>query len=603
MNTSEAWQKFSFCEFLQPADGWRAKDAVLSTYSFDLSVVALALLALSGCELDNTKRGSRVELVKALDALRGKVRVIAQQARGTIPNTQLYVLKLLDRFVKTVELDESEGSWHPKVALCRYARLDDDSDQQWRLWVGSRNLVRAMNWEAGLGLISRGDGKGQTVEGLARLGRELAARANLKALDPIQVESELGGLTWDCPAGTKVQELALYGPDFKSGFPLKVQDARSVILMSPFLSRTFVRAASKWGKPEADRTLVSTEFELQRLWTSNNKIFDGFRRLLTQPMPDLPGENAELLQEQNTVESELLDGEESAPGGLHAKVFYAASGTQRHLVLGSANATSRAWDGSNYEAVAALIPSRAAVEGLEEFIEQCAPWNSNLPSVDLDEDEVALEMVRRSLSNWTLKQRASGSEVEITAVVPPPVQDKFKLEIALMNGAWNLWPKAMTSVRLKGAFKDRSEFVQFRLSVNDKMSRWLQTTLCEPPPDDERDRAVIARYLDPRTFLLWLRSILANEPKEGGGDWDGKDIVYEPTKPTESHKDLSMIPTVEEILRSWARDPSTFKMADEKVSQYLNAFRDRAIELNDANLNGLLEEFRANWDTLASELR
>lgn len=603
MTTGEAWQKFSFSEFLKPADGWRTKDAVFSTYSFDLSVVALALLALTGCELDYGKKGSRVELVKALDALRGKVRVVAQQARGTIPNAQLYVLKLLDRFVKTIELDESEGSWHPKVALCRYARLDDDSDQQWRLWVGSRNLVRAMNWEAGLGLISRGDGKGQTVEGLASLGRELTVRANLKALDPIQVESELGGLTWDCPAGTKVQKLALYGPGFKSGFPLKVQDARSVIVMSPFLSRTFVRAASKWGKPEADRTLVSTGFELQRLWTSNNKIFDGFRRLLTQPMPDLPGECAELLQEQNTVEAELLDGEESAPGGLHAKVFYAASGTQRQLVLGSANATSRAWDGSNYEAVAALIPSGAAVEGLEEFIEQCAPWSSNLPSVDIDEDEVALEMVRRSLGNWTLKQRASESEVEITAVVPPPVQDKFKLEIALMNGAWNLWPKAMTSVRLKGAFKDRSEFVQLRLSVNDKMSRWLQTTLCEPPPDDERDRAVIARYLDPRTFLLWLRSILANEPKEGGGDWDGKDIVYEPTKPTESHKDLSMVPTVEEILRSWARDPSTFKMADEKVSQYLNAFRDRAIELNDVNLNGLLEEFRATWDTLASELR
>ena len=70
-----------------------------------------------------------------------------------------------------------------------------------------------------------------------------------------------------------------------------------------------------------------------------------------------------------------------------------------------------------------------------------------------------------------------------------------------------------------------------------------------------------------------------------------------------SHKDLSMVPNVEEILRSWARDPSTFKMADEKVSQYLNAFRDRAIELNDVNLNGLLEEFRATWDMLASELR
>jgi hypothetical protein len=131
----------------------------------------------------------------------------------------------------------------------------------------------------------------------------------------------------------------------------------------------------------------------------------------------------------------------------------------------------------------------------------------------------------------------------------------------------------------------------------------LQTAPCEPPPDDERDRAVIARYLDPRTFLIWLRSILADDPKAGGGDWDAKDIAYGPTTRNESLSDLTMAPTLEEILRAWARDPSTFKAADEKVSQYLSAFRDRALEVNDPEAIVLLEKFRETWDRLASEFR
>src|SRR5436190_1251568 len=81
--------------------------AILSTYSADLIVMVTSLLALGGCDLENRKKGSRVELVKAIEALRGRVRVLAQAGRVAIPNTPVPILKLLDKFLTTVVTDES----------------------------------------------------------------------------------------------------------------------------------------------------------------------------------------------------------------------------------------------------------------------------------------------------------------------------------------------------------------------------------------------------------------------------------------------------------------------------------------------------------------
>src|SRR5215813_12083594 len=117
---NEAWPSFSFTDLLRPPEEWRAEHAILSTYSADLAVIVTVLLALTGCDLDNRRTGSRVELVRAIEALRGKVCVLAQAGRVAIPHTSRPILKLLDKFVRTVETDENVSSWHPKAALVRY---------------------------------------------------------------------------------------------------------------------------------------------------------------------------------------------------------------------------------------------------------------------------------------------------------------------------------------------------------------------------------------------------------------------------------------------------------------------------------------------------
>src|SRR5712672_4328 len=82
----EGWPTFSYTDLLRPPDGWQAEHAILTTYSADLVVIVTALLALTGCDLDYRRTGSRVELVKAIEALRGRVCVVAQAGRVANPN-------------------------------------------------------------------------------------------------------------------------------------------------------------------------------------------------------------------------------------------------------------------------------------------------------------------------------------------------------------------------------------------------------------------------------------------------------------------------------------------------------------------------------------
>src|SRR6266566_10041305 len=94
----EGWPKFSFTELLKPPDGWRTDHAILCTYSADLVVIVTSLLALSGCDLEG-RTPSRVELVRAIEELRGRVRVLAQERRVSTPGAPVPILRLLDRFL------------------------------------------------------------------------------------------------------------------------------------------------------------------------------------------------------------------------------------------------------------------------------------------------------------------------------------------------------------------------------------------------------------------------------------------------------------------------------------------------------------------------
>jgi hypothetical protein len=606
---NNSWPSFSFTDLLRPPDGWRTEHAILTTYSADLVVIITALLALTGCDLDHRRTGSRVELVKAIDALRGRVRFLTQKGRVTVPNVRQPILKLLDKFLLTVETDEGVSSWHPKLALVCHQNIADESDRQWRVWLGSRNLTRAINWEAGLILVSRADGRGRQVTGLAEVASHMAGRASLSTLPATEIAAQFATLTWECPPGSEVQNVKLLGPQSGKGFPKPPADAERVIIVSPFLDGKTVRAVAGWGNAKTRRTLVSTTPALQHLQQKNEAVFSGYENLLVLPLPDLPGVGAELLDEAAPDTAETAESEEAPPAGLHAKLFFAAKGKHRQLWLGSANATERGWKGRNFEAVSELTITRESAEAIEEFVARCELFTPNAVTPGDDEDEEALEYARKLICNrWSLRQQFGEDEVDIVASSIPPIEGvTIRLEVAVLGGAWHVWPLDKSSMLVSGVRRrQRSNFLQLRLSRGDKMCAWLYVSPCEPPPDEERDRALIAEYLGPHTFLVWLRSVLADRPANAaGGDWD-EDPPGPPGDGTSNGRGvpaLDLVPTLEEILKAWARDPSAFVSADEKVRSYFHEIERHARENGAAADVEMLEGFRRTWETLAAELR
>lgn len=602
------WPWMSFSEVLRPEPGWQVDHAVLTTYSTDLVVLVTALISLSGSNLDQRTKGSRVELVRAMEVLRGRVRVLAQAGRISLPGVPRTILGVLDQFLVEVPANEVTHSWHPKAALIRYTAVGRPDDVQWRLWIGSRNLTRAMNWEAGLVIISQTKGHGRKIEGISELGRELATRAHLDGFAAAAVAQELARLTWECPSGAEVRSLRLLGPELDRGLPSALPDATEVCLVSPFLDLATVKAVAKWGGKGVRRTILSTPAAINAVAARDSAAFDGlFHEVLRCSAPETLTVGCEPLADGPPLAVETAEGEELPPSGLHAKLLYAARGADRRLWLGSANATGRAWDGRNFEIVAEIALGREPAEAFLAFIRDGEHHLPDPANAQEDAEEKALEHARNQLcGTWYPTQRLLENGTTVFSEEPPSTGDlSIRLEVAALNQAWTPWPHGKRSVALGAvSLAQRTDFLQVRVIRGDLMCAWVQLAPFKPPLDDTRNRAAIAQYLTPQIFLLWLRSLLAQEPPHAaGGDWDSDESDNQnPSRAGRLALAEGDLPTVEEILRAWARDPQNFVEADRKMRAYVRELEQRARETGQSKDAALLVELQDTWATLTREL-
>jgi hypothetical protein len=587
--------------------------AVLATYSAELSVTVAALLALSGCDLDNRRTGSRIELVRAIEMLGSRVRVLIHPNRIALPRVPRAILALLDRIVRDVQLKKEDVSWHPKIALVRLisATQADAAAAQWRLWIGSRNLTKAMNWEAGIALTSSLAKGGQRVEGIAELGAELARRAEIPGFESERVFAELRDCLWDAPSGTKVNSIRLSGDGIATPLVPEFKDAERVVLVSPFLDATTVQRIGAWGGASARRALVSITPELQKLHRHRDEPLLGFGQRLWCGIPDLPAQGAEPWMEDAPGEAaEPLADEEIPPAGLHAKLLYAAKGSKRRLWIGSANATERAWAGRNVEVVAELEISREAADALEAFVAGSQEFTPTADAPDEDPDDEILDDARNLLAfAWHPHQTGSTEAPQINGA--PPLQLHklaVKLEVAGLGQSWQMWEHGAETVLLP-AMKawQQTDLIQVRLTRGARVCGWVQFARWEPRLDRaKRDRALIAEYLDARSLLLWLRSMLNDVPPNADEfDWDG-----DPSRRKKATPGVSGIqsidgamPTVEEILRAWARSPEAFEAADRKMAEYCTELEQRARRNGSESDAKLLADFAVTWEMIGKGLR
>lgn len=593
--TSQRLANVSYLDALRPVFGWHTEFAILATYSADLVAMVAALLAIAGLD-DDRGSGSKVDFVTAIERTTDRVRLIHQAGRLVAPTKTPRILSILDRYVREVKQDESVSSWHPKATLCKHKRNDGD-EIQWRLWIGSRNLTRDLSWDSGLTLIGSADSSGVDIPGIADLGADLAERAQLPEVTANDVRSELRNVRWEVPDGCTIRSLRMFTNDSKRALPLAPERLLKLILVSPFLDGDIVNKLGRWGDHTTKRWIVSSRMQLAKLQHQTGKPLDNYEQLLCMDAPVADEMFALIDAEKENSKSE---DEEPEPRGLHAKFLYVETETEHLLWTGSANLTQRGWQGPNAEIIAEMKIADDIAAGLNQFVRQARtvqPQDLGTAS-EVDPTEEQLEKARKDVCKaWNILQTLQPAATTLTATDDPnPINPLVTFSVGTLTSQSVVWPRGATSVSLPPvSTADVTEFLRCRLSLNEQSISWLMRAPCHPAPDAERDRQAISRYLDPKSFLAWIRSLLAEANSgDGGGEWDQSD--NDPgSRNVKATGPTWWVPTLEEVLKAWIRDPRSLKSVDEKLSRYLAIVQnDSAHQLTQGDRHAI-EQFHQTW--------
>lgn len=600
-----SWPALSFLEELRPGPDEQVELALLASYSADLGSIGATLLALAGKDSDEG-RGSPSDFAETVERLRGKVRVVIQRGRLARMRQTPRIAAVLDQFVREVDFNEAHHSWHPKAALVRMRRADGKIS--WRLWIGSRNLTECVNRDIGLLLVS-GEKGSAPIPGVDALARALADKAALKGFPAGKLAASIAKVAWRAPPGVRVERIHWSDGTGNQAIPEPPEGTDEIVVVSPFVDKTFLARQVPQGAKVARRSLLTTMREIERIGPSLS-TFDDLLALdapdfpVADPAPDV--KNAPLPPDTHPT----AEGEEVG-AGLHAKLLFMRCGQKRRLWLGSANATLRAWTGRNVEVTAELLINRQIEQGLKALLGSArlveAPRAEYLPDAAALEEEL-LEQARAQVSaRWAAKLTINDGRVYLHHHSsdhpggPHPDESDVVLEAGTLFGDLVVWPARQPVMDLGPlAAAERSEFVRLRVSHKGRGLSWLQRAPAEPPYGEERDRAAFVRFLGPRGFLMWLAGLLAEEGRDGEGDWTLEKPRDQAGLGAKQELDASL-PTLEDMLAAWARNPEKFREIEQRVSQYLPALLEQAVQ-EEPQAAEMLRRFEDLWRKLRSGL-
>lgn len=602
----DSWPALSFLEGLRPGPDESVELALLASYSADLGSIGATLLALAGKDTD-AGRGSPSDFADAVERLRGKVRIVIQRGRLAKMRRTPRIAAVLDQFVREVDFDEAIHSWHPKAALVQTRSMDGEIG--WRLWIGSRNLTECVNRDIGLLLVSGAKGS-SPIPGAEELARGLADRAALKGVRSASLAATITKVAWRPPAGVRVARIRWSAGTGEQVVPFPPAGTDEVAVVSPFVDKNFLARQIPKGAKPARSVLLTTMREIERIGPSL-AAFDDLRAL---DAPDYPIGDPEPASQPAAppVDAGAADDEEEEVGrGLHAKLLFMRSGRKRTLWLGSANATLRAWTGRNAEVTVELEVSESVEKGLKALLGSArpveAPGVEHSPDAATQEEE-ALERARAQVAaRWAAELSIDNEGMRLTHRSdlhpggPHPDDADILLEVGALHGDLLVWPAQQLDMLLGPvAPAERSEFVRLRVSRGDKGLSWLQRAPAEPPFGEDRDRAAFVRFLGARGFLLWVAGLLAEDDRQGEGDWTNDESQERAGLVANPVLDASL-PTLEEMLAAWARDPDKFHEIERRVSQYLPAVLEQAGQ-EDPQTAEMLRCFDALWGKVRSGL-
>lgn len=571
----------SYCLFeaFLPPSGARVEYCTIATYSVDLAALAEFAVALTG-DAESIQKPSPVDIIRALDQLRERLVVLCQRGRITVPSASPSVAALFGRFIQQQNANERSGSWHPKIILAAYGPKDRHSKfEEWRLWLGSRNLTGSTDLDAGLMLIGNPTtekldapvGLDQVLDTLLRDSRHSQGKRERL------VDRLLRQVRWRPPPGTKLERLYFWPGQFsskKSVVDFKALEATDATIVSPFANAEGMKILATALNAASNRTpsryLLTTGTQLLDPALVSAVEASQFKSKVLPP-PIIEFEGAGIPDKPTNASSARgLDGEPAIEEtGLHAKLylFRGRKGRKDTLFVGSANLTGRALGGRNCEVLAQLSVSPEISETLVNFVKSM----DDPPKIVVDPLEQA---ARETMASLHADRNAIVAAIrpkldvfpEGTAVLSgtlPLLQTKHAvLKVALLTRLQHsvVWSQGSSSVEIAHSLQDFdwTDSVAFELGIRNEeklRTSWVQKVEVTGFTELKRRKcegAAIAAYLGPDEIFDLVRAEVTELPGTHTRDWT------DPLPPRSSSRGVSdKVPvSLEEMLAARLRNPT-----------------------------------------------
>lgn len=533
-------------EQVLPPTGYKFTDALICTYSLDLTAlggVPLALLQSDPLALGDAA-GARLEALRSVREMAARLSVFCQAGAIHVPAEWRDAFLWLEASVVQVRPVATRAVFHPKLWLLRFE--NQDGAVHYRLLVLSRNLTYDRSWDviaqlegpvidrqnafrANAPLVQFVEALGDeaaipAVGGMADAHRERRNRF-ARELHTVRFDAQDQQVKdwafWPLGIPDHQYPLAQLLDGRRSPFQAWAKGAqrqgRRMLVVSPFLSGGMVDTLAASGFPVS---LVSRDDAL-----------DEMHERLPEHWFPAEGTSIHSFRQELSLEGAPLS-------GLHAKLWVADDGWDAHLWAGSANATEAAFT-RNVEFLLQLSGARSKM-GIDALLGDngLAPLISPYLRPLQAPDEALLTLKRQQeVLDWLLN--ALVTEEKLSARIEPAGDSVWALTFAVdaagplrVEGLSVLWLARPISVPWSRvgsvndtgprcccadlALHELSEFWTLVLEVPGTELRAETTVRLRAQGDwptfSARESATLSRHLrDADSLALYLEFMLAGD--------------------------------------------------------------------------------------------
>ncbi len=622
----ETQQRKLFLDSLQPPFGYQLDYLIGTSYSLDLlafMTVPLSFTMLDWQDADGRPSMNPLALLEAMRRYSDKMVLFCQSGMIKIPKRHRSIFAYTEASIIEVKAPNDHGVFHPKVWVARY--ISKDESTRYKLIVQSRNLTFDRSWDMMLVLdgevinrknaFAKNHPLGDFLKALPELAIHDVSSENRQKIDLIQ--NEIRRVQFEIPEPFHKDSITFWplGVPGHQKWPFADRHDRSLVV-SPFISESFLQKFAQKGRGH----ILVTRFE--EFGKTSPESLQTFEKIYVLQETSLPEPDEGNADEENASGQKEQDSNVEHPSsspeneGLHAKFYIADQGWDASVWLGSANATTHAFE-KNVEFLVEL-QGRKSRCGIDAFLgspETKGSFSQLLQEYRITEHEVDADSLEREKWEKILETiRIQIASENFYVVVEETPDQKYYLNLHIPPLHWHkdamitCWPLSMKEQFAGMPLKINKEqysirfgpveaigitsYFAFSISIPYGKEEISVRFLCNFPlqnePENRKEQVLYSMLKNKEQLLRYLMLLLA----DGGLNISDLDTLLQgesenPT--THGENGQTPFPLFEMMMKALTRNPEQLDQIHKLVEDLKKTEEGRAL---------LPDEFESIWEPI-----